>query len=101
SVPRNHPAQVAGAWRSEHIADALGRRAGIEQPLDRAHGLDQSGLLSIGQPVEKAADLVARACVERREDGATVSGELKVALAAIVGRRMARDQAALEKTTQD
>ena len=65
TVPLDHPAHVAGLVRPEEVRAA--RRGGAEEPLDRAHRLDQTAALAGAEGVEHGGHLVVRPAIERGE----------------------------------
>src|SRR5712691_1018089 len=72
-----------------------------DEPLDRAHGVDQPTLLGVRERVQEGGDLFTRSDVERGEGSLSLPGEGEELLAAVRPRASLGDQPALPETAQD
>ena len=86
--------------RAQH-AVRLRRRLGGEKILDAAHRRDEPRAVALGEPRQHRRDLVAGAGVDRGEGGAALERERDQALAGVVRRRLAHDQAGVREAAQD
>ena len=98
AVPAHHPAHVSWARRAQNVGDL---RLRPEQCLDRRHGVAEFDLRRIASVRQQRGDVLVGLQLDRRKALAPARRDGEQVLAAVMGRRLAHDQAARLEAAQD